>query len=156
MKIKVKEIILGCFPCRTGGEVSDCYDLYLAEPLNLKKGDIGYFRLGVAMELPKGMTAKIYSRSSTPKKYGLEIPNGLGFIDNYYNGNNDEWKIGVHATKNVALPAGTRICQFEVCLSQFATVWQKLRWLFSNKITLEKVDQLSNKNRGGIGSTNNN
>ena len=34
-----------------------------------------------------------------------------------------------------------RICQFRIQLSQKATILQKLKWLFNNKIELEYVDQ---------------
>ena len=40
MKIKVKEITEGCFPVRSNGSASDCYDLFLAEDVTLKKGEI--------------------------------------------------------------------------------------------------------------------
>lgn len=153
MKIKVKDITGWCFPVRKLGEYSDCFDLFLAEPVSLQEGSIGYFKLGIAVKLPKGMIAKIYSRSSSPMKYKIEVPNGLGFIDNAYQGNDDEWRICIHATEDIFIPTATSICQFEVQLSQFATIWQKLRWLFSNGVTLERVDRLSDKNRGGIGST---
>lgn len=153
MKIKVKEIVEGCFPVRTGNTKSDCFDLRLAEDVVLKKGQIYVASLGVAMEMSKGMIAKVYSRSSCPTKLGVGIANSVGYIDNSYNGDNDIWMCPLIAYKAVNLPKGTRVCQFEVRPSQFATVWQKLKWLFSNKITLVKVDNLNNKDRQGIGST---
>lgn len=153
MKIKVKEIVEGCMPVRTEESKSDCFDLVLAEDVTLKKGDVYVARLGVAMEMPKGMIARVYSRSSGPSKIGITVANGLGFIDNIYKGDNDEWKAPLYAFKDATIPKGTRICQFEIALSQFASVWQKLRWQFSNKLLLEKVDMLGNKDRGGIGSS---
>lgn len=153
MKIKVKEIVEGCMPVRTEESKSDCFDLVLAEDVALKKGEVYVARLGVAMEMPKGMIARAYSRSSGPSKIGITVANGLGFIDNIYKGDNDEWKAPLYAFKAVTIPKGTRICQFEIAPSQFATVGQKLRWLFSNKLLLEKVDMLGNKDRGGIGSS---
>ena len=49
---------------------------------------------------------------------------------------------------------GERICQFRVQLSQKATMWQKIKWLFSSGIELVQVKDLPNKtNRGGFGST---
>lgn len=153
MKIKIKEIIKGCFPVRTEGNKSDCFDLFLAEDITLKKGEVYIARLGIAAELPKGMVAKVYSRSSAPSKLGVIIANGMGFIDNSYHGDNDEWKAPLYAIKAVTIPKGTRVCQFEIKLSQFATVWQKIKWLLSSKLLLEVVKSLRNENRGGIGST---
>lgn len=51
---------------------------------------------------------------------------------------------------------GDRICQFRIQLSQKATVWQKLRWLFSSGIKFVKVDDLGGTDRGGFGSTGKN
>lgn len=152
MRVKVKEITEGCFPVRTNGSNSDCYDLFLAEDVTIKKGDIYIAKLGIAMQLPKGLVAKIYSRSSTPSKYNVIIPNSIGFIDNSYNGDEDEWKCPLYALKTTTIPKGTRICQFEVAPSMFSNELQKLKWLFS-KITLERVETLNNESRGGIGSS---
>lgn len=155
MKIKVKEITKGCFPIRSNGSASDCYDLFLAEDVTLKKGKVYVARLGVAMEMPKGIIARVYSRSSSPSKLGIGVANGLGFIDTIYCGDNDEWKCPIIAYKDVNIPKGTRICQFEVAPSQFAKWHQKLRWLLTIPL-LEQVDQLGNMDRGGIGTTGTN
>lgn len=153
MKIKVKEITKGCFPVRTGGDKSDCFDLCLAEDVTLKKGEIYVAKLGVAMQLPKGIVSLVYSRSSAPTKLNMGAANSVGYIDNTYCGDTDEWRLPIIAYKATTLKKGTRVCQFTVSLSQFATVWQKLKWLFSNKVELIKVTNLNNVNRRGIGST---
>lgn len=154
MKIKIKEIELGCMPIRVEGDKSDCFDLRLAEDVTLKKGEFYVARLGVAMELPKGMRANVFSRSSTPGKLNVQVANSVGIIDNVYNGDCDEWMIPLLAFKATVIPKGTRICQFEIVPSQFATAWQKLKWLFSNKVELVPVSYLNNDSRGGFGSTN--
>lgn len=153
MKIRIKELVEGCFPVRTGNNKSDCYDLFLGEDVTIKKGEIYVAKLGIAAQLPKGMIARVYSRSSLPVKLSLSIPNGIGFIDNSYNGEEDEWKAPLYAYKNLTLPRGTRICQFEIAPSTFATRWQKIKWLLSSGVSLVKVDNLHNESRGGIGST---
>lgn len=71
-----------------------------------------------------------------------------------YSGNDDMWKFPAITLKNTFIKKGTRICQFRIQLSQKATIWQKIKWLFSNKIKLVEVDNLSSTNRGGFGSTN--
>ena len=55
--------------------------------------------------------------------------------------------------ETVSIKKGDRICQFRIQLSQKATFWQKLKWLFSSGIELVEVDSLNNKSRGGFGST---
>ena len=109
--------------------------------------------LGIAMKLPEGFEAVMLPRSSTFKKYGILQVNSQGVIDNTYCGNDDEWKFPALATKDITIPANERICQFRIQLSQKATFWQKLKWLFSNKIKLVEVNRLSNDNRSGFGST---
>lgn len=153
MKIRVKEIIEGCMPVRVNGANSDMFDLILGEDVTLKKGETYVARLGVAMELPKGMIGVIISRSSTPVKLGVMIANSVGLIDQTYNGDSDEWKAPLQALRATTIPKGTRICQFAIVPSQFSTFWQKLRWVLSKKLLLEKVDMLGNKDRGGIGSS---
>lgn len=153
MNIKIKEIIEGCLPVRTGGVKSDCFDLFLAEDVTLKKGEVYVAKLGIAAELPKGVVATVYSRSSAPGKLGVTVAHGIGFVDNSYKGDADEWMVPLYALKATTISKGTRVCQFEVRLSQFATIWQKLKWLFSSKVVLRPVKSLGNKSRGGIGST---
>lgn len=109
--------------------------------------------LGVAMELPKGFEAQVLPRSSTYNKFGITLANSKGIIDYIYKGENDEWKFNAIAFKECKISKGDRICQFRILLSQKATVWQKLKWLFSNGIELVQVDSLNNNNRGGFGTT---
>lgn len=92
-------------------------------------------------------------RSSTFKKWGLFQSDHIAIMDESYCGNDDIWWLPVTATRNVTIPKGTRLCQFRVQLSQKATVWQKIKWLFSNGIKLEKVDSLNDTNRGGFGTS---
>ena len=55
--------------------------------------------------------------------------------------------------KTTTIHKGDRICQFRIQLSQKATIWQKIKWLFSSGIELVQVDNLRDENRGGMGST---
>jgi dUTP pyrophosphatase len=173
MKIKCKEIVKGCrFESIDKG---DWIDLKSAETVQftapqantLKKMTIdgkviGYrdvdfvwstIRLGIAMELPKGYEAVILPRSSTFKRWGLICVNSQGVIDNSYNGDSDEWKFPVVALGSSVVGKGDRVCQFRIQLSQKATIWQKIKWLFTSKIKFEWVDSLGNQDRGGFGST---
>lgn len=109
--------------------------------------------LGVAIKIPDGFEAILVPRSSTFKKYAIMQTNSNGIVDNTYCGNNDEWKLPVIAFNDTVIPANERICQFRIQLSQKATIWQKIKWLFSNKIEIKEVESLSDNNRGGFGST---
>ena len=109
--------------------------------------------LGVCIELPKGFEALVVPRSSTFKHYGIIQNNSIGVIDEKYCGDNDEWKFPALFIEDGNINEGDRICQFRIQPSQFASWYTKLKWLFNKKIELVYVDKLSNKNRGGLGST---
>ena len=110
--------------------------------------------LGISMQLPKGFIGVVVPRSSTYNKVGVIQGNHCGIIDNCFSSDNDEWKFNAIAFKDTVIHKGDRICQFRIQLSQFATVWQKIKWLFWNgKIKFVQVEHLNNPERGGFGST---
>ena len=123
---------------------------------NVAFDEITYIPLGVAIKLPDGYYARVVARSSTPKGAGILCANSMGIIDGGprgYNGNKDEWKFPALAIRDTTIEQGQRICQFEVCLSQKATVWQKIKHLFCSGIEIVEVDDLGDNNRSGFGST---
>lgn len=172
MKIKIKGITARCLPFII--EKGDWIDLKAAETVSFKAPQAGVrkrevidgkmvshrdvtfdfklIRLGVAIQLPKGFEAVVLPRSSTSKS-GIMCANSEGVIDNSYCGNDDEWRFPAIAFQAATINKGDRICQFRVQLSQKATIWQKLRWLFSNRIKLVSVDRLEGDNRDGFGTT---
>lgn len=174
LKVKVKVLTEGCMPSII--DKGDWIDLICAEDMELKapqsgvlkeqtnehgvvsrvrnvEAEVAYIPLGVAMKLPKGYEAVVLPRSSTPKKLGVMCANSMGVIDNSYCGNEDEWKFPAVAIRPTSIEKGTRICQFRIQLSQKATVWQKIKWLFTSGVKLVEVDDLGSPNRSGFGST---
>lgn len=113
--------------------------------------------LGVAMLLPDGMEANVVARSGTFKNYGIMQINTFAVIDGGkfgYNGPNDEWKFQAVALRNTIIPTNERVCQFRIQLSQKATIWQKLKWLFTSGVEIIEVDNLPEKeDRGGFSTT---
>lgn len=109
--------------------------------------------LGIGMKLPKGFEAHILPRSSTFNNCGFILANSQGIIDSSYSGPNDQWAFQAIAFKNTVISEGERICQFRIQPSQKATIWQKIKWLFTNKIEFEFVDDYEGEDRGGFGST---
>lgn len=118
----------------------DWIDLRLAETVTLKKGEYQLLSLGVSIKLPKGYEALVAPRSSTFKNYGILLANSIGIIDETYCGTNDIWKFPALATRDITIPADTRIAQFRIIKHQ-------------PKIEFIIADKLSNSDRGGIGST---
>lgn len=172
-KIKVKVLTEGCMPeiSESGDwvDLRSAIDIHFNAPQysTLRKvqieQDVRKYRdvtiednsipLGVAIELPKGFEAVINSRSSSPSKFSIIPANGQGVVDNTYHGNNDMWYYVCAPIREAFIRKGDRICQFRIQLSQKATMWQKLKWLFSSGIELVEVEDLKGEDRGGLGST---
>lgn len=119
------------------------------------KFDSCLLNLNVCLSLPAGFEAVIVPRSSTFKNYGLLQTNHFGVVDNTFCGDSDEWKMSVIATRAINITAGTRVAQFRIQLSQKATIWQKIRWIFWNgKIKFIVVDHLEHSDRGSSMTNN--
>ena len=167
--IKVKVLTDGCAPQIIGSgdwiDLRAAADVHIDSPYANTKSKKGgdttrkvkfthqYVPLGIAMQLPGGMEALVAPRSSSIKNFNFIQPNSPAVIDNSYNGDKDEWKGSILCVGDVNIKKGDRICQFRILPSQKATVWQKLKWLFSSGVEIRIVDSLGNENRGGLGST---
>lgn len=121
-------------------DVGNWIDLRAATDVTMKAGEYRAIPLGVAMELPKGYEALVAPRSSTFKRYGVLLANGIGVIDESYKGDNDEWHFLAYATRDTVIPGNERICQFRIIKHQ-------------PSVKLVEVERLGNTDRGGIGST---
>ena len=120
-------------------EQGDWIDLRCAATTTLKAGSFLVIPLGVSMKLPNGYNAIVAPRSSTFKKYGLIMANSIGVIDESYCGDNDMWGFPVYATRDIEIPVNERICQFTI--------------IKKSKVNFNTVDKLTDKDRGGFGST---
>ena len=118
----------------------DWIDLRAAEDVELYAGEYKMIPLGVAMELPLGYEALVAPRSSTFKKYGFQMANSIGIIDESYKGDGDEWHFPAYATRNTVIKKNERICQFRLIEHQPGVVFLE-------------VNKLGNDDRGGFGST---
>ena len=166
LKIKVKVLTPGCEPVIT--EKGDWIDLRAAEAVNIPNPWAGKMNgnaprdvnfnnymipLGVAMKLPDGFEAVVAPRSSMWKWFKAVLPNSIGIIDQEYSSNKDQWFANFISLGKTNINQFDRICQFRIQLSQKATFWQKLRWLFSSGVKIVYVSDLGDKARGGFGST---
>ncbi len=121
-------------------ELGDWIDLYAAEDKDIKQGTYDRISLGVSMMLPEGYEAHVVPRSSTFKNWGILQTNSMGIIDNSYCGDNDIWQMPVYAVRDTHISKGDRICQFRI-VPKMPTV------------NFAESDHLSDKDRGGFGST---
>lgn len=125
---------------KIGGNRSDWIDLRAAEDVTLKKGEVYYIPLGVAIELPKGYEALVAPRSSTPKNFFVIMANSIGVIDETFRGDNDQWCMPAYAIQDTEIKKGERVCQFRIIEHQ-------------PEIEFEVVDHLGNEDRGGCGTS---
>ena len=127
----------------------DWIDLRAGADMFIPKRCSSMIPLGVAMELPEGYEAIVAPRSSTFKKYGIIMTNGIGVIDETYCGDNDEWHFPAYCLvehgkqdgePGTFIKKNERICQFRIQKHQ-------------PRIKFKVVESLDNDDRGGFGST---
>jgi dUTP pyrophosphatase len=121
-------------------EQGDWIDLRAAETVTILAFGFRLISLGVSVEIPEGYEMHIVPRSSTYKNFGIIQANSMGIIDNSYSGPGDILKFPAIALRDTIINAGDRICQFRLMKQQ-------------EELDLTTVDTLSNKDRGGLGST---
>lgn len=121
-------------------EKGDFIDLRAAETVELKAGEFKLIKLGVGMILPEGYEAHVVPRSSTFNNFGIIQTNHCGIIDESYCGDNDQWRFPAYALRDTVINKNDRICQFRIMKKQ-------------PEINFETVEHLTDKDRGGFGST---
>lgn len=141
MNVKIKRIdkSLPMPLYHTKGSVG--FDLTAREEVILKPWEMKLIPLNLIVKIPRGHGLFLFSRSSIPSKKGLMIANGVGVIDQDYNGEEDELKtLVLNATKKkVVVEKGERICQgifLKLAIGKFS-----------------EVKKMTQKSRGGFGST---
>ena len=141
MKVKINRIdsSLPLPIYETNGSVG--FDFLAREDVTINSESVGLIPANVVIEVPINYMLIIASRSSTPKKKGLLTPHGIGIIDHDYCGPSDEIKIQVYnfLNEDVSIKKGEKIAQ-----GVFVRI---------DKFEFEEVDEMSNNNRGGFGST---
>ncbi len=120
---------------------SCAFDFASIEDATVAPGEIVRLRTGLVIKVPEGNTLLVVCRSSTPKKYGLCVPQGIGVIDQDYCGPSDEIHLQLlNFTKMpVIVHKGDRLAQGLLVPIVLAT-WNK-------------IETVTNPDRGGFGST---
>jgi dUTP pyrophosphatase len=143
MKVKVKRIDLSLPLPQYHTEGSVCFDLLARIAMEIAPKSLGLIPTNIIIETPPGYMFMVVPRSSTPKKKGLLIPHGLGIIDQDYSGPNDEVLFQVYNFTDtvVKIEKGERLAQ-----GGFVRM---------DKAEFDEVEVVSEKSRGGFGSTGN-
>lgn len=122
----------------TAGSVG--FDLLCREDTEIAPRAIKLIPSNVIVRIPEGFMLMLTMMSSTPRRKGLLIPNGVGIIDQDYSGEGDELKVQVFNFRDEAITVnrGERIAQ-----GIFIPVM---------RVTWDEVDEMG-RGRGGFGST---
>ena len=141
MQVNIKRIdkTLPLPKYETAGSVG--FDLICRESAEVPPQSIVLIPANVIVATPEGYMLMVCLRSSTPRKLGLMMPQGVGIVDNDYCGEEDELKIQVYnfTDEVVNVERGSRIAQ-----AVFVRV-DTAEW--------DEVEQMSAASRGGFGST---
>jgi len=143
MRVKVKRIDPSLPLPQYHTEGSVCFDLLARVDMEIAPKSLGLIPTNIIIETPPGYMFMVVPRSSTPKKKGLMIPHGLGIIDQDYSGPKDEVLFQVYnfTDEVVKIAKGERLAQ-----GGFVRI---------DKAEFDEVDVVSEKSRGGFGSTGN-
>src|SRR6266436_4433510 len=116
------------------------FDLLCREDTEIAPRAIELIPGNVIVHTPPGYMLLLTLRSSTPRRKGLLIPNGVGIIDQDYCGEGDELMVQVFNFREeaVTVKRGERIAQ-----GIFVPVL---------RVSWNEVDEMG-KGRGGFGST---
>jgi dUTP pyrophosphatase len=116
------------------------FDLYCREETEIAPRCIELIPANVIVQIPPGYMLMLTMRSSTPRRKGLLIPNGVGIIDQDYGGEGDELRVQVlnFREEAVTIKRGERIAQ-----GIFIPV---------ARVTWNEADEMGS-GRGGFGST---
>lgn len=89
------------------------FDLTVIEDAVVPPHTFVALRTGLGFGIPEGHVMLILSRSSTYKKFGIILANGVGTIDADYSGPNDEIHVAVLNPGNadIGIVAGSRVAQ---------------------------------------------
>lgn len=92
MKIRIKRFDK-TLPLPPQDKQAAGFDFYCRKSSIIQPGKISPVAINNAIEIPPGHFLILASRSSTSWKKGLILANGIGIIDPFYSGNQDEMKI---------------------------------------------------------------
>jgi dUTP pyrophosphatase len=116
------------------------FDLICREDVEVLPHELGRIPGNIIVQTPPGYMLLLTMRSSTARRKGLLMPNGVGVIDQDYSGEGDELLVSVYNFRDeaVTVQRGERIAQ-----GIFVPI---------GRVEWNEVDEVG-KGRGGFGST---
>ena len=118
------------------------FDFRTIKDAHIEPGEIVLIPTNEIIKVPKGYMLMVSLRSSTPRRWGITIPQGVGIVDQDYCGPDDRIYIqALNFTKEYKyIPARTRIAQ-GVFVKVGIAEWEEVE------------DEDLGETRGGFGST---
>jgi dUTP diphosphatase len=114
-----------------------CFDLICRETVTIPPHTMKAVPQNVALQVPDGHALLLFSRSSTPLRKGLMLANGVGVVDPFYCGDDDEnlaFFLNV-TNKPVTVEAGDKVVQGMIIKVE------TVRW--------QEVDAMNDEGHGG-------
>lgn len=141
MKVKIKRVDKSLPLPKYETEGSVGFDLLCRETVEIAPKEIVLIPANIIVETPPGYMLMLSMRSSTPRKFGIMMAQGVGIIDTDYCGEEDEIKIQAYnfTDETVTIERGSRIAQ-GIFIKVDTADWNE-------------VDQMQVSSRGGFGST---
>ena len=143
MKIKIVRIDQDLELPKYETNGSFAFDFLARQTKKINPGSLVRIPGNVIIECPKNLALQILPRSSTYQKTGLIFPHSIGLIDQDFSGPEDEIMIQVLnlGNKPVTITRGQKIAQGLFIQTQ------------SVEFDEIEINELSQKSRGGFGST---
>jgi len=113
------------------------FDLFCRENTVIKPHELGIVGVNNVIQTPLDCFLLLTLRSSTPWKKGLILANGIGIIDPFYSGDNDELKIQLYniTDRPVEVKKGEALAQGVIVRRE------SIEW--------EEVESMGNEGHGG-------
>lgn len=140
LNIKLVDSSLPTPQYQTPGSVA--FDVYSRIDIDVEPWKPTVIPLNLVVVVPPGYFLMLSARSSTAKKFGLMVANGVGIIDQDYCGDNDE--IGLSVLNFTGAP---------VHIAKGDRVGQATLVSITKADEFKVVPRMDSKDRGGWGST---
>lgn len=104
-----------------------CFDFVCRETVIIPPHQIKAVPQNVALQVPDGYALLLFSRSSTPLRKGLMLANGVGVVDPFYSGDDDEnLAFFLNVTDEpVTIEAGDKVVQGMIIKTE-AVTWDEV------------------------------
>ena len=89
MKIRTRRIDKS-LPLPTYEKGGACFDFVCREGAVLRPREVKLVPSNAVIQVPEGYSVLIFARSSTPIRKGLTLANGVGVLDSFFSGHDDE------------------------------------------------------------------